>query len=160
MRTAILAAVLALSVLQIRANAADPKSPPPDVGSGRIVWFDITTTDLTKSKEFYEKLFDWKYAPVAGTDLAAEIIAGDLPIGTIRREKAPPGTTNGVVYVQVSDIRDSCAKAKSIGGTVVEGFPFNLPGGIGAIALIVDPVGHPIGLYTRNLLPASEEPSR
>jgi hypothetical protein len=33
------------------------------------------------------------------------------------------------------------------------GFPFNLSDGTRAIALVVDPAGHPIGLYSRTLLP-------
>jgi hypothetical protein len=34
-------------------------------------------------------------------------------------------------------------------------FPFNLPDGTGAIALVADPSGHPIGMYSRTLLPTS-----
>jgi predicted enzyme related to lactoylglutathione lyase len=153
MRNVILAMSVALGVLVASGDDSRPKSLPPDVGAGRIAWFDITTTNLDKSKEFYAKLFGWTYGAVEGTDQAAEILSGDLAIGTIRTERAQPGTANGVVYVQVSDIQDSCRKAKSLGGTVPEGFPFNLPGGIGAIALVVDPVGHPIGLYSRKPIP-------
>ena len=46
------------------------------------------------------------------------------------------------------------SKAKELGGSVPPGFPFDLPDGIGAIALVQDPGGHPIGLYSRKLLPA------
>ncbi len=35
-----------------------PEQTKPDVGPGRIAWFDITTTDLAKSKAFYGSLFD------------------------------------------------------------------------------------------------------
>jgi len=57
-----------------------------------------------------------------------------------------------VVYVQVTDIQASCKKAKELGGMIPPGFPFNLPDGIGAIAVVVDPAGHPIGLYSRTPL--------
>jgi hypothetical protein len=56
---------------------------------------------------------------------------------------------NGVVYVQVRDLPESCAKAKKLAGTIPHGFPFNLPDGTGAIALLADPAGHPIGMYSR-----------
>jgi predicted enzyme related to lactoylglutathione lyase len=51
-----------------------------------------------------------------------------------------------VVYIKVSDINASCAKAKDLGGKIPEGFPFDLPTG-GSIALVNDPSSHPIGMY-------------
>ena len=31
------------------------RTPPADVGSGRVAWFDITTTNLDGAKNFYGK---------------------------------------------------------------------------------------------------------
>ena len=126
---------------------------PADVGAGRVAWFDLTTTNLAKSKGFYSQLFDWKFTPVQGTDQAVEIVAGGTAIGTLRSADGTISQFNGVVYVQVTDLKATCQKAKDLGGTIQPGFPFNLPGGIGAIALVNDPGGHPIGLYSRTLLP-------
>ena len=134
--------------------ATPPKSPPPDVGVGRIAWFDLSTTNLQASKEFYGKLFGWTYRPVIGTEHAVEIVSRDQPIGTLRGADGSISPWNGVVYVQVADVVESSAKAKALGGTVVEGFPFNLPDGTGAISLLGDPGGHPIGIYSRKLIPA------
>jgi uncharacterized protein len=153
MRNAILAVILALTLVTGELHAATPKPLPADVGPGRIAWFDITTTDLPRSKDFYGKLFDWQFTPVQGTDQAAEIVAGGTPIGTLRSADGQITPFNGVVYVQVTDIQASCKKAKELGGTIPPGFPFDLPDGIGAIALVVDPAGHPIGLYSRTPLP-------
>jgi len=157
MRTAILAMTMILSLGSGPLHAA---TPPADVGAGRIAWFDITTTNLARSKEFYGKLFDWQFTPVQGTDQAAEIVAGGTPIGTLRVADGQISGFNGVVYVQVSDIQASCKKAKEIGGTIPPGFPFNLPDGIGAIALVVDPAGHPVGLYSRTPLPPAQPPAQ
>ena len=88
---------------------------PADVGPGRVAWFDITTTDLSKSREFYGKLFDWKFNPVQGTNLAVEIVAGGSAIGTIRVAEGKVSSFNGVVYVQVPDIQESCKKATELG---------------------------------------------
>jgi predicted enzyme related to lactoylglutathione lyase len=152
MRTAILAMILASTLGTGELQAETPKTPPVDVGAGRIAWFDITTTNLPQSKDFYGKLFDWQFTPVQGTDQAAEIVAGGTPIGTLRVADGKITPFNGVVYVQVTDLQASCKKAKELGGTIPPGFPFNLPDGIGAIALVVDPAGHPIGLYSRTPL--------
>ena len=154
--TIVVITVMALACGQ--AQTERPKSMPADVGSGRVAWFDITTTDLSKSKEFYGKLFDWKFNPVQGTDLAVEIVAGGSAIGTIRVAEGQISPFNGVVYVQVPGIQESCKKAKELGGTLVPGFPFDLPNGTGAIGLVSDPAGHPVGMYSRTPL-APQKPA-
>jgi predicted enzyme related to lactoylglutathione lyase len=126
---------------------------PPDVGSGRVAWFDITTTNLTRAQEFYGKLFDWTFAAVAGTGQAVEINSRGTAIGTIRGADGTISGFNGVVYIQVDDVQSATEKAKTLGATVVPGFPFNLPNGTGAISLISDPSGHPLGLYSRARIP-------
>ena len=146
---AMVLAITVMSVALVPAQSKPPKSMPADVGSGRVAWFDITTTDLAKSKEFYGKLFEWTFNPVQGTDLAVEIVSGGSAIGTLRGTEGQISPFNGVVYVQVPDIQASCKKAKALGGTLVPGFPFDLPNGTGAIGLVSDPAGHPIGMYSR-----------
>lgn len=160
MRNAILATTMALTLAAGQVRAAAHKTPPPDVGPGRVAWFDITTTDLPRSKEFYGKLFDWQFTPLQGTDKAAEINAGGTGIGTLRVAEGKISAFNGLVYVQVTDIQASCKKVTQLGGTVVPGFPFNLPDGTGAVAVAVDPAGHPIGLYSRTPLPPAPSPTK
>jgi hypothetical protein len=160
MRSATLAMTVALALVAGQLQAAPPKSPPADVGPGRIAWFDITTSDLPQSKEFYGRLFDWNFAPVQGSDQAVEIVARGEAIGTLRVAEGKVSPFNGVVYVQVTDIRASCRKSTDLGGTVAPGFPFNLPDGIGAIALVLDPAGHPVGLYSRTPLPSAAPPAK
>jgi predicted enzyme related to lactoylglutathione lyase len=149
MRNALWAVILASALVTGNLHAA---TPPADVGAGRIAWFDITTTNLTRSKDFYGKLFDWQFNPVQGTDQAVEIVAGGTAIGTLRGTEGSITAFNGVVYVQVTDLPASCEKAKGLGGTIPPGFPFDLPDGVGAIALVIDPAGHPVGLYSRTPL--------
>jgi predicted enzyme related to lactoylglutathione lyase len=133
MRNAIAAIGMTAALVTGQLQAATSKTPLADVGPGRIAWFDISTTNLPQSKEFYGKLFDWQFIPVQGTDQA---------------------------YVQVTDIQAGCKKAQELGGTVVPGFPFNLPDGIGAIGLVVDPAGHPVGLYSRTPLAPTPSPAK
>lgn len=153
MRRPILVMAAALILSSGTTRSATPNSPPADVGAGRIAWFDITTTDLPRSREFYGKLFDWQFTSAQGSDQAAEIVAGGASIGNLRVADGKISPFNGVVYVQVGDIQASCKKAKELGGTIPPGFPFNLPGGIGSVAVVVDPAGHPVGMYSRTPLP-------
>jgi predicted enzyme related to lactoylglutathione lyase len=155
MRTAIV--VLTMTLMSGQARPATGQTLPADVGAGRIAWFDLTTTDLARSRDFYGQLFDWEFNALPGSDQAVEIVAAGTAIGTLRVADGTISVFNGVVYVQVTDIRASCQKASALGGTIAPGFPFNLPGGIGTIALIVDPGGHPIGLYSRTPLPSPGE---
>ena len=155
----ILTTTLALSLATAQLRADPPKSLPADVGPGRVAWFDITTTNLAQSKDFYGKLFGWQYNPVKGSDQALEIVAQGTPIGTLRGADGKISAFNGVVYVQVTELEPSCKKAKELGGTVVPGFPFNLPDGTGAIAVLLDPAGHPMGLYSRTPLPSTAPPA-
>jgi predicted enzyme related to lactoylglutathione lyase len=148
-----LVALLTLSILSGAAPAASAKPPKPDVGAGHVTWFDLVTTDIPKSKDFYGKLFGWTFTSLPGYgDHAVEIVSG-RPIGTIRKEAGAVGKNSGVVYIQVDDMLASCAKARSLGGTIPEGFPFDLDGGGGSVALVVDPVGQSIGMYSRKSPP-------
>jgi len=155
MRNAIVVMAVILSFMTGQTQSDPPKSPKPDVGSGRIAWFDITTSNLPQSREFYGKLFDWKFIAVQGTNQAVEIVASGTSIGTLRSAEGKISGFNGVVYVQVPDIVESCMKVKELGGTVVTGFPFNLSGGAGAVGLFLDPSGHPMGMYSRTPLPSA-----
>src|SRR5581483_7750958 len=117
-------------------------TPKPDVGDGHVAWFDISTKNMTQAKEFYGKLFGWTFTSL-GTEYAAEINQDGKGIGTLRAAEGKISQYNGVVYIQVTGMEAMCEKAKKLGATVVEGFPFDLSEGRGAVGLIVDPTGHP-----------------
>ena len=159
MRSAIriLALAMAMTLAVSQSHAAPRKSPHVDVGNGRIAWFDITTSDLPRSKEFYGKLFGWTFASLEGTEYAVEIVARSTSIGTLRVAEGKVSAFDGVVYVQVADMKASCKKAQELGGTIPAGFPFNLQNRTGAVALVVDPAGHPVGMYSRTPI-APEKP--
>ena len=157
---AVILATLTAALLPTPAPAAPHKNLPANVGPGRVAWFDITATNLPKAREFYGKLFNWQFTPVLGTDQAVTIVVKHQAIGTIRVADGKIGSFNGVVYIQVANLPASCKKAGELGGTVVPGFPFNLPDSTGAIALVGDPSGHPFGMYSRSLLPAAAVPTK
>jgi predicted enzyme related to lactoylglutathione lyase len=160
MRSVILVLMTTMTLMTSSLHAEERKGPKPDVGAGHIAWFDITTSDMARAKEFYGKLFDWHFTALKGTDLAAEIVAGDTPIGTLRVAEGKISGYNGVVYVQAPDIQAICKKAKDLGGTLIPGFPFNLPDNKGSIGLVLDPIGHPIGIYSRTPFATKPAPAK
>lgn len=149
---AVIAFMGSVAVSAAYAQSRAAKAPPPDVGPGRVAWFDISTKNVAGAKTFYGGLFGWTFNPVQGTDQAVEIVSRGLAIGTIRSADGAITAFNGVVYIQVTDLPASVKKATALGATVPPGFPFDLPDGTGAIALISDPSGHPIGMYSRTRL--------
>src|SRR5262252_61968 len=154
MRSTLIAAAFALVLATSLSAASGPK---PDVGDGHAAWFDITTTDLAQAKAFYAGLFGWEFTSMKGYEnLAAEIVSGGQPVGSLRKAEGKISPYDGVVYIQVKDLPASCAKAKELGGSIVPGFPFDLSDDRGAIALVVDPAGHPIGMYSRTALPKAK----
>jgi hypothetical protein len=84
MRSAILAVTMVALTLVTGPLRAAPKALPADVGPGRVAWFDITTTDLPQSKEFYGKLFDWKFTPPLVLDPAGH------PVGMYSKTPLAP----------------------------------------------------------------------
>src|SRR5678815_2212432 len=160
MRNAMLSMAVVLALAGGASFGAAEKSPPVDVGPGHVAWFDITTTNLPKSAKFYGELFKWELTPLKGTDQAMEIVAGGTPVGTIRVAEGTISSFNGVVYIQVADIQTSCKNARMLGGTIPEGFPFNLPEGKGSVAVVLDPTGHPVGLYSKTPIPPAPAASK
>jgi predicted enzyme related to lactoylglutathione lyase len=154
------AALVLIVLLAVTSSKVSAKPLPTDVGLGRVAWFDITTTNLAESKNFYGKLFSWSFESLPGTDQAVEIVAGSTSIGTLRGADGKISPFNGVAYIQVSELEASCKKAKELGGTIAPGFPFNLPNGTGAVALVLDPVGHPVGMYSRTPLKPAASPAK
>ena len=129
--------------------------------SGPGALLGSTSRRLTcKVKGVLRQALRWKFNPVQGTSLAVEIVSGGSAIGTIRVADGHISPFNGVVYVQVLDIQESCKKAKELGGTLVPGFPFDLPNGTGAIGLVSDPAGHPVGMYSRTPLAPQQAASK
>lgn len=123
-----------------------------DLPVGVVAWFDITTTNLDKSKAFYHELFGWELVPVPGTNQALNIRKGAEDVGTLRVVAGGIGANNGIVYFNVDDISAAFEKAKSLGGKPggQGAGPFDLPNGKGSLALIIDPVGHLFGLWSKN----------
>ena len=160
MRTVIVAIIAGVAIVLGQAQSKPSKPLPADVGPGRVAWFDLTTTELKKSKEFYSGLFEWTFTSVGGTELAVEIVSRSTAIGTLRVADGKISEFSGVVYLQVDDLPASCKKAKDLGGKIPPGFPFDLPKGIGAIALATDPSGQPVGLYSRKPLAAAKPPAK
>ena len=112
-----------------------------------FVHVELNTTDLTKAKAFYEKLFAWTLEDM---DMG--------PMGTYTMIKVDKGTGGGMMkhpmpgapsawlaYVEVDDIKAATQKAKSLGATVLKDVTEVM--GAGWLSIISDPTGAMLGLW-------------
>jgi predicted enzyme related to lactoylglutathione lyase len=108
------------------------------------VHFEIIGADGPKLREFYSKLFDWKFQvmPGDGTDYGTiEPGAGGIGGGV----GAAPGMPGYVtIYVTVDDINASLKKAEALGSKTV--VPRTVIPNVVTWALFSDPEGHLVGL--------------
>jgi hypothetical protein len=94
--------------------------------------FDITRTDLAKSKEFY--------APPVWLEVQSRQVTDMAAIGTLRVAEGPIRSFTGVISFEVTDVQARCKKAR-FWRDPCGGGAFNLPNGTGAIGLTSDPAG-------------------
>ena len=117
-----------------------------------FVHVELNSQQPAKSKEFYGKLFDWKFE-----DLPMHTVS-DQPYttvgvgqnsggvgGGIMKHPMPNAPTFWLAYVLVDDIRASTDKAKSLGAKVIRDVT-EVPG-MGWLSIIQDPEGAVLGLW-------------
>ena len=115
-----------------------------------VSYFELGGRHAAKLREFYSELFDWKiehFAPAASFAeyYAVESSEGGIAGGIMQTSgEMPPNYL--MVYVTVNDLQACLDKAESLGGEILV-TPFEMPGGMGQIAVFRDPDGNTIGLH-------------
>lgn len=114
-----------------------------------VAFFEVTSPDAPRAQRFYSDLFGWQITPDPTTDGYALVDTGagdDAVSGGIG-----PSTSaddRGVkIYVRVPDVEAHLEKAGALGAPTLLP-PMDLPGGYGRIAVVADPDGNPVGLWS------------
>ena len=111
-----------------------------------FVHVELNTTDLSKAKDFYGKLFDWKLEDVSmGNDIYTMIKVGEGTGGGMMKHPMPGAPSTWLAYVLVDDIAAATQKAKSLGATVIKDVTEVM--GAGWFSIILDPTGAALGLW-------------
>ena len=114
-----------------------------------FVHVELNTTDLSKAKAFYGKLFDWTLEDMPGAGEAYTLIkVGEGTGGGMMKHPVPGAPSSWLAYVLVDDITASTHKAKSLGATVMR-YVTEVPG-YGWFSIILDPTGAALGLWKPN----------
>ena len=108
-----------------------------------LCYWEIPSTDVVKSSDFYSKLFGWKMEKSTDDYMMFEVEGGIR--GGIQLMKEKPGESV-MVHIKVDDIPATLKKVVELGGTVIKprteigndwGFwaSFQDPGGCRSVAL-------------------------
>ncbi len=119
---------------------------------GRILWYELMTTDRDAAAVFYSEIVGWKtqaMTEIPGMDYTVwlnskgEGIGGlmDLP-EPARQMGAPP---HWLAYIGVDDVDATVAQATELGAKIYAP-PFDVET-VGRIAIIADPQGAVFGVY-------------
>jgi predicted enzyme related to lactoylglutathione lyase len=114
-----------------------------------LAFFEITSPDPARARDFYTTLFGWAAeapAELGGytlVDTGAEAAAVGGGIGAATPDGMPPGV---LVYFRVDDLAATLDRAGELGGSTVLP-PMALPADNGSIAVLSDPDGNAVGLW-------------
>jgi predicted enzyme related to lactoylglutathione lyase len=117
---------------------------------GTIHWSELITGDVEAAKAFFSKVAGWQITGMPMPNGTYNVcMAGGRPVAGIMscemmgQPDHPPGW---MTYIAVDDVDAACEQTRDGGGTVCRE-PFDV-GGVGRIAMIIDPSGATVGLIT------------
>jgi uncharacterized protein len=111
-----------------------------------FVHVELNTTDVSKAKDFYGKLFSWGLEDIPmGPETYTLIKVGEGTGGGMMKHPVPGAPSAWLAYVVVDDIHASTDKAAALGAKVMKGVT-EVPG-MGWLSILIDPTGAALGLW-------------
>lgn len=118
---------------------------------GAFCWVELATPNPDAARTFYKSLFGWeaKQPPDAKhmyTLLARghEVVAGCFQLPEeLRKQGVPP---HWLIYIATHNADESARRLTELGGQLVRA-PFDVPEGLGRMAVAQDPFGAVFGLW-------------
>ncbi len=109
-----------------------------------FVHIELSTDDLGRAKEFYQKLFAWELEDFPGMDYTL-IKVGEGTGGGMMKSPMPGIPPHWLPYVLVDDVAAATEKARSLGATICKEVT-EVPG-YGLFSVLTDPTGATIALW-------------
>lgn len=111
-----------------------------------FVHVELASTDVGKAKNFYGKLFDWKFEDMPMPDGTYTMIGvGDGTGGGMMQHPMPGAPSMWLAYVLVDEIQAATKKAAALGATIMK--DVTEVKDMGWFSIIVDPTGAMLGLW-------------
>ena len=117
---------------------------------GAFCHVDLATTDLARTRSFYEKIFGWTFQVFPGMESYAMFqtpcgLGGGFDGGP---NAEPPSDKGPVLHIEVDDIDAALAKIAKAGGKTVAG-KTKISDEFGYYAVFLDNVGNRLGLWSQ-----------
>lgn len=96
--------------------------PAASTHPGKIVWAELTTTDLAAAKKFYGGLFGWTFEDIrtGNIDYSVALLQGAPIAGLVRRaELSPQQQSSWLTFISVSSVRATSHKIIGHGGRML-----------------------------------------
>ena len=112
---------------------------------GTLTWNELATRDINTAKTFYAALFDWKVEtgpnPSGTGEYTIASVGEDQNAGMLTIDENWPDHVPNYwgIYLSVTDVEDTTAKAKDLGGEVV--MPSMTIPDVGTMVVLRDPTG-------------------
>ena len=118
-----------------------------DAPAGQFCWADLAATDASRAIGFYTDLFGWSaFEQPANGGTFVRLAHEGRDIGSLYQMRRDAGAaSHWTPYIRVDDVEAACARVAALGGSVAVA-PFAVDG-TARIALVIDPVGAPFGLW-------------
>jgi hypothetical protein len=125
---------------------------------GRVLWYELLTTDVKGAEAFYTKVVDWNVTPFEGASQPYDMWtrAGDQMIGGVMR--IPEGMNfppHWGMYVGVQKLEDGVSRVEQLGGRTL-GPLIDVPT-VGRMQTMLDPQGAAFSLYEPASAPQQPE---
>jgi Predicted enzyme related to lactoylglutathione lyase len=115
----------------------------PTKTHGKICYVELPTTDVSRSADFYAKVFGWKSRRRGDGALAFDDATGQVS-GSWVLGRPPAATPGLLVYIMVDSVAEACKRVLAHGGSIVQPIGGDAPE---ITARFRDPGGNVIGLY-------------
>jgi uncharacterized protein len=116
---------------------------------GEFCWNELATPNVKAAKDFYGKVFGWKFSDHEMGDMTYTMFkTNDREFGGIwsipkdQEKNIPP---HWMTYILVEKLEESVEKAKKNGAAIIK--PITPAGDMGRFAIIKDPTGAHIALW-------------
>lgn len=115
----------------------------------QFCWNELATTNISKAKEFYEKVFGWQFKDISSPEMTYTMaisedkeMSGMWQIPAEMQGKIPP---HWLAYVLVDNVETALKKAEQNGATIIK--ETTQAGDFGRLGIIMDPTGACLGLW-------------
>jgi uncharacterized protein len=115
-----------------------------------VAFFEIVSPDPSRARKFYTELFGWQSEtpdPAMGGYALVDTGAGEGAIGGGIGPSATPDDAGVKIYMRVDDLDAYLDRAEKLGGKRLVP-PTDLPGDFGRFAVLADPDGNQVGLWS------------